>query len=79
MVYSREEMEGNPNVVCKEEGTQATEPDALLPLFWLACTPLTFSYLTLPLTLTQGRRSRVLCKPRSSSATAVVQILVLGS
>jgi hypothetical protein len=72
-------MEGNPKVVCKEEGTQATESDALLPLFRLACTPLTFSYLTLPLTLTQGRQSRVLCKHRSSSTTAVVHILVLGS
>jgi hypothetical protein len=43
MVYSREGMEGNPNVVCKEGGTNATEPDALLPLFLLAGTLLSCS------------------------------------
>jgi hypothetical protein len=67
MVYSREEMEGNPNVVCKEEGTKATEPDALLPLFLLACTPLTFSYLTLPFSWPRDAGAEIPASPMGSS------------
>jgi hypothetical protein len=79
MVYSQEGMEGNPNVVCKGEGTKATEPDALLPLFLLAFTPLAFSYLTLPFSWSRDAGAELPASPEVELPTAVAQIGTPGT
>jgi hypothetical protein len=79
MVYSHEGMEGNPNVVCKGELTKATEPDALLPLFLLACTPLAFSYLTLPFSWSRDAGAELPASPEVELPTAVAQIGTPGT
>jgi hypothetical protein len=76
-LYQKEEGE-TLDLLCKEEGAHAIDPDPLSSLFLRKSLPHCHTDLTLPFCLTQGRRSQAPVSPVVDLAMAVAQICILA-
>jgi hypothetical protein len=79
MTCSRGGGEKTSLSICMEEGRNAVDLEPLCPLFPLASTLLTQSYLTLPFPWSRDAGAELPANPEVELPTAVVQICLPGT